>query len=455
MKKNLIALLVCIITVISLLPIPVRSATILPDEVFLEQENTSSCTLSTSAMMLRGKLLLSGCSRWQEVTESAIKPYAWVSQGLLWNWSYTVDGITVTVTHETLNGISMEDLKAIVDAHPEGIVLHVKSIPHSVLLTDYEGDVFYCADPSSWYNGKRLRMDESYLGSKVGSQEAILRQVSAYWYVASCTTSNGKPVEESRIYTITYDANGGEHAPSPTYAYSGEGGTLHIQTPECSGFAFLGWSRDPAATAPSYYPNGEIDTDSDLTLYAVWQKNPYSSDTRPFLDILQDDYYYDPVLWAVNLGITSGTNPVRFSPNEPCTRAQAVTFLYRSAGMPSESTGSTPFADVPDNAYYTDAVAWAVAEGITEGTSDTTFSPDAPCTRGQIVTFLRRFLGGTADVSGNPFTDISKGEYYYDAVLWAVEQGITNGMAASTFAPDNICTRGQIVTFLYRAMNRM
>ena len=447
MRKKILTFLICLVLVSSLLPLPARAATQLPQEIFLEQEVNSSCTLCTSAMMLRAHLYLSGNSNWSKITESAIRPYAWVSQGLLWNWSYTIEGSTINVSHENLSGISVTGLKALVDKHPEGIVLHIKSIPHSVLITDYEGDTFYCADPASWYSGKRIPIEESYFGSKLGKQANILSQASAYWYISSST------VQGSRFYIISYDANGGTGAPAQTYAYAGQGGTLHAQSPTCSGFTFLGWSTDPYATAPSYYPNGQISTSSDLTLYAVWQKDLASADTRPFLDIIQSDYFYTPIIWAVNQGITSGTSSVTFSPAAACTRAQAVTFLYRAAGMPSESAAETPFTDVDPGAYYADAVAWAVAEDLTEGTSATTFSPDAPCTRAQIVTFLQRFLGGTAAANDDPFTDVPAGEYYRDAVLWAVEMGITNGTTPTTFSPNETCTRGQIVTFLYRAMN--
>lgn len=452
--KRFISAFLCLLMVISLMPVSAEGASPLPNELFLEQESTGGCTLASSAMMIRGRLYLGGSDSWPKVTENAIRPYAWVSQGLLWNWNYTVDGITVSVGHESVSGISMEALKALLDEHPEGIVLHCKSVPHSVLLTDYEGDDFFCADSSSWYCGKRVRLDESYLGSQLGKQDVILRNVSAYWYVTGCYGSTpNNPTMEARYYTITYHPNGGEKAPSDTFAYPGDGGTLHVQIPECSGFTFLGWSEDPHATVPTYYPNGEIQTNSDLTLYAVWQKNPYSEDIRPFLDIWPIEYFYDSVLWAVNMGITAGTSPVRFSPQQPCTRAQAVTFLYRAAGMPSESFEAGKFTDVSADAYYADAVAWAVADGITEGTSPTTFSPDAPCTRAQIVTFLHRFMGNPQSDSQNPFLDVPADSYYRDAVLWAVEQDITFGTSYNSFSPNETCTRCQIVTFLDRTMN--
>ena len=172
-----------------------------------------------------------------------------------------------------------------------------------------------------------------------------------------------------------------------------------------------------------------------------------------FTDVFASDYYYDAVLWAVEKGITNGTSATTFSPNAVCTRAQVVTFLWRAAGESAPKSSDMPFTDVAEGAYYYDAVLWAVENGITNGTSATTFSPDADCTRGQIVTFLWR-AQGSVDASGyNPFVDVADNAYYTEAVLWAVKNGITNGTGSNTFSPDADCTRGQIVTFLYRCLS--
>lgn len=174
--------------------------------------------------------------------------------------------------------------------------------------------------------------------------------------------------------------------------------------------------------------------------------------TNPFTDVKAGAYYYDAVLWAVEQKVTSGTSATTFSPDASCTRGQIVTFLWRAAGSPKPSSNNNPFTDVKAGAYYYDAVLWAVEKGITSGTSATTFSPDTSCTRGQTVTFLYRAAGSPkAASSTNPFTDVKSGAYYYDAVLWAVEQKITSGTSATTFAPDATVTRGQTVTFLYRS----
>ena len=169
---------------------------------------------------------------------------------------------------------------------------------------------------------------------------------------------------------------------------------------------------------------------------------------NPFTDISKNDYFYDAVLWAADKGITSGVTDTLFAPNASCTRAQMVTFLWRANGSP-KATGVNPFTDVSADAYYYDAVLWAAEKGITSGTTATTFSPDATLTRAQTVTFLYR-AAGTPAVSGGSFADVDANAYYADAVAWAVSEGITSGTSATTFSPDAACTRGQIVTFLYR-----
>ena len=172
-----------------------------------------------------------------------------------------------------------------------------------------------------------------------------------------------------------------------------------------------------------------------------------------FVDVPEDSYYYDAVKWAVENEITQGTSDTTFSPSASCTRAQMVTFLWRAAGKPEPTSTTTAFTDIDASAYYYKAVLWAFENGITLGTSDTTFSPDATVTRSQSVTFLFRALSGAAGTE-NPFKDVQDGAFYYDAVKWAVENGITQGTSSTTFSPDDDCLRAQIVTFLYRAYNK-
>lgn len=169
----------------------------------------------------------------------------------------------------------------------------------------------------------------------------------------------------------------------------------------------------------------------------------------PFSDVSTSAYYYEAVKWAQEKGITGGIGNGLFGPNQPCTRAQIVTFLWRAAGSPEPKSMSS-FSDVSADSYYAKAVAWAVENGITTGTGDGKFSPDATCTRAQSVTFLFRAIGKLVD-SKAEFSDVLTDSYYANAVAWAVENGVTNGIGDGLFGPDNSCTRAQIVTFLFRA----
>ena len=184
---------------------------------------------------------------------------------------------------------------------------------------------------------------------------------------------------------------------------------------------------------------------SKVTVEAMFK----AAGNNPFTDVPAGSYYEDAVIWAVEKGITNGVSSNMFAPNDPCTRAQIVTFLWRAAGSPAPKSMSS-FTDVPADAFYAKAVAWAVENGITSGTGEGKFSPDATCTRAQSVTFLYRASGSPA-VSGNSaFTDVAADAYYAAAVKWAEKNGITGGIGGGLFGSDNDCTRSQIVTFLWR-----
>ena len=246
-------------------------------------------------------------------------------------------------------------------------------------------------------------------------------------------------------YTLTFDTNGGSAIDKIT---KDSGTTIDLATykPTRAGYTFAGWFSDKALTKAVT----SVKLTANTTVYAKWTQNGGTAE-NPFVDVKEGAYYYDAVLWAVEQKITSGTSATTFSPDASCTRAQMVTFLWRAAGSPKVENGKNPFTDVQADAYYYDAVLWAVEKGVTSGTSATTFSPDATVTRGQTVTFLYR-NAGSPEVSGTmPFTDVEADAYYAKAVQWAVQQKITTGTSETTFSPMSDCTRGQIVTFLYRA----
>ena len=267
------------------------------------------------------------------------------------------------------------------------------------------------------------------------------------WYKNTPTPGGGGGGGGGAVstYTLTFDTNGGSAIDKITKD-SGTTIDLAAYKPTRAGYTFAGWFSDKALTKAVT----SVKLTANTTVYAKWTQNGGTAE-NPFVDVKEGAYYYDAVLWAVEQKITSGTSATTFSPDASCTRAQMVTFLWRAAGSPKVENGKNPFTDVKADAYYYDAVLWAVEKGVTSGTSATTFSPDATVTRGQTVTFLYR-NAGSPEVSGTmPFTDVEADAYYAKAVQWAVQQKITTGTSETTFSPMSDCTRGQIVTFLYRA----
>ena len=189
----------------------------------------------------------------------------------------------------------------------------------------------------------------------------------------------------------------------------------------------------------------------DHTIEAIFMKSNGNPQTGVFVDVAEGSYYEEAIDWAVEKGITNGVSSNMFAPNDPCTRAQIVTFLWRAAGSPAPKSMSS-FTDVPADAFYAKAVAWAVENGITSGTGEGKFSPNSTCTRAQAVTFLYRASGSPAVSGKAEFSDVSSTAFYAEAVAWAAKKGITTGIGGGLFGSDNDCTRGQIVTFLWRAM---
>ena len=278
-----------------------------------------------------------------------------------------------------------------------------------------------------------------------GTTDIVVR-IGAKTYTLTILRNSGTGGNESgsggaTSYTLTFDTNGGS-AISKVSRTSGTTVDLTGYTPTRDGYTFDGWYSNRELTIKVT----SIKLTSNTTIYAKWTAKSDMS----FTDVADKAYYRDAVEWAVENGITKGTTATTFSPNATCTRAQAVTFLWRTAGSPKPETRAMPFTDVPVGSYYYDAVLWAVENGITKGTSDTTFSPNMTCSRAQIVTFLWRSEKSPAAGTANPFADVKSTAYYADAVLWAVKENITKGTTSTTFSPNADCTRAQIVTFLWR-----
>lgn len=289
---------------------------------------------------------------------------------------------------------------------------------------------------------------KSYAVSPVGRSDILTQHTTTT--AGSATKPGTDSVSTGRFRVVILESRNGNVTANVSRADSGNVVTLTVSPA-------LGFTLDKLTVLDSSsravrlteQANGTytfVMPASDATVEAVFQIRP------AFTDVPSGSYYEDAVLWAVGEGITTGTSAHAFAPDGSCTRAQAVTFLWRAAGSPAPVSAKTRFADVAASSYYSDAVLWAVENGITNGTSDTTFSPDAVCTRAQIVAFLWRAKGSPAAGSGTRFADVAETAYYADAVLWAVKEGVTLGTSANAFSPDKTCTRAQIVTFLWRTL---
>ncbi|MBR7178292.1 MAG: S-layer homology domain-containing protein [Oscillospiraceae bacterium] len=283
-----------------------------------------------------------------------------------------------------------------------------------------------------------------------------LGHVFGEWYVLNGPTCNQEGLQARDCTVCGHQQT--EPIPSTGHTYSAE-----VRYPTCTAG---GYTRYNCSTCSSYYISDYSQPLGHCYNEGVLIKEPTETAlgrvrftcircsesylmTYAFRDIPSDAYYFTPVIWAVNAGIASGIDETHFAPDSICNRAQVVTFLWRAAGKP-EVSGNNPFADVPAGCFYDTAVLWAYTNGITIGTDATHFSPDAPCNRAQVVTFLHRFRGCPEPTAENIFPDVSSDDFYYEAVRWAAQRGITVGMDGGYFKPNLPCTRGQIVTFLYR-----
>ena len=256
--------------------------------------------------------------------------------------------------------------------------------------------------------------------------------------------------ETEPAVTIRFDTDGGACLRrTKKLAEDSSVGLLPVPTKER--YLFAGWfNGEEQVTEHTVFTE-------DVTLTARWELDPNAppESHELFKDVFTDDYYYDAVCWAADNDITSGTAAERFSPAQGCTRGQIVTFLWRAMGSPEPKGNDDPFEDVSENDYYYTPVLWAVEQGVTAGTSDTSFSPDSFCTREQVAVFLWNAMGRPmVSEQSFPFSDVADGDYYYKAVCWAVEQGITAGVGGGLFGTGQTCSRGQIVTFLYKSFDK-
>ncbi|MCR5826702.1 MAG: S-layer homology domain-containing protein [Oscillospiraceae bacterium] len=383
----------------------------------------------------------------------------------------TLNNVTLTDTNTTHNGKSTTDKNIFLYQSMSGdasVGTSTFTASDSTITTN-RGDTFYVTNTTAAIyltdntiinnDGDFLRAEAAAWGSS-GSNGGLVtmtlndQDVSGDIVLDSISTLDLRLTDDSdyvgtingentaQSVTLTLDADSTVTLTGDSYVTALSNADTANSNIYLNGYRlYVNGTAVSANTAAATIDDDADDTDTD--------DDADDDSATTFRDVASSAYYYDAVYWAAENGVTAGTSSTTFSPDAVCTRAQIVTFLWRAAGSPTV-TGSNPFTDVASGSYYADAVLWAVRNGITAGTSATTFRPDAVCTRAQAMTFLYRAFGGTASGAANPFTDVASGSYYADAVLWAVNKGVTLGTGGTSFRPDAVCTRAQIVTFLWR-----
>ena len=290
--------------------------------------------------------------------------------------------------------------------------------------------------------------DRGYRVSGLSARHAQLKKVKENVWTFSMPRSNEqiRASFEAIVYPVSASL---EVELGGTVSLSADSGTIG-QTVTLTCTPDEGY-RVARITGADVTDNGDNTYSFVIDNAAVALKVLFLREENPFFDVNEKQFFYESVLWALEEGVTSGISETAFGPYKDCNRAQVVTFLWRAAGSPAPENGENPFTDVKADIWYTDAVLWAVEQGITNGLTETTFGPETSCNRAQVVTFLHRASGSPEpELAENPFTDVKAESWYEKPVLWALENGITTGSSDSTFDPDGKCLRAQVVTFLYR-----
>lgn len=364
--------------------------------------------------------------------------YNYMPDAIYAQWSKVIDEdtyfVSPVIADQTYTGSALEPA--------------VKVTKNGEVISDTEYSVKYSSNTNVGTATATVKVGDTVIGTATFNIVKATPTVSITAEPASLVgggkvtlTVTGVPEEGNVTVTcdngITVDSENGTYSavlPNRTVSY-----TFTANYDESTNYTATSAKCEVSVTRRYSSPSTPVTPESE----------PTPEETVKFSDVSTSAYYYDAVKWTVENGVTDGLSATTFGPYESCMRAQIVTFLWRAAGSPEPKTMSS-FADVPASAYYAKAVAWAVENGITNGMTDTAFAPDATCARGQSVTFLYRALKGTASGSAS-FTDVKSDAFYADAVNWAVASDVTNGTSATTFSPNADCTRAEIVTFLYRA----
>ena len=359
----------------------------------------------------------------------------------------TLEG-TANYASATSEPAKIEILNATFSVKADAYVDTYDGKPHTVTVTTDGAKISYSAGAGNYKTYGSTAPTFTDVGEYTLTPAGGSAKNYTFNYVSGTLTILRRPSNPGSTISVPSTPNG-TMTVNPSTASKGE--TVTITTKPSEGYE-LGsievLDKNGDSLKLKDLGNGKysfVMPDGKVSVEAEFVKTVATS----FADVPANVYFADAVKWAVDKGITNGLSDTMFGPYESCTRAQIVTFLWRAAGSPEPKTASS-FTDVHASAYYAKAVAWAVENGITNGMTETTFAPDATCTRGQSVTFLYRALKGSASGSTN-FTDVASDAFYADAISWAVANNVTNGTSNTTFSPNADCTRAEIVTFLYRA----
>ena len=374
--------------------------------------------------------------------------YTYKNDTSIWRFDYDKDGYLVKAVEDAVR-YGNHDVTMQTFTYTDGVLTQSRTRVN--VKEQIDDSTFYYT-----YGDHKITVVKGYANEN-GNQGDVAR----YEYTLD---DNGNVIQsvvhsmvngQTNTTTYSYDAKGNlieeKVADTGSYLYEYNDKDLCVKQTWKNSGGSIG-----TVTNYEYDANGNLVTSADSqsnTYRYTYAPIPEKASESDFTDVKSGEYYFTPVIWATAMKITDGVGDGKFAPDRGCTRDQLVTFLWRAAGEPEPETTVNPFTDVKEGDYFYKAVLWAVENGVTTGKSATIFAPKETCTRAQIVTFIYRAAGEPkADNAVNPFEDVAANAYYADAVLWAVENGITTGKTATRFAPNDTCTRGQGVTFLYRGI---
>ena len=430
----------------------------LPDGIYLYEQSSSTCTLTSSTMMLRSLMYLNGSDNWPAVTQASVKSAGWAyGSGMKWKWTYTLDEDTIHVNHEKVSGISAATLKTLLDDHPEGIVLHCGYLPHAVFLTGYEGDTFYCAETVEYYGQGMIKLSESYLGYRYGSQSAILNRVTAYWYVEDYTINGSTCTcteELSGIYVCTttstpLNIRGGHGTSYPIVGTIPPGAEVKVLEAG-ENWAHVEYNGVLGYASTAYLKKiGEIPVHTHEYLPEVTEPTCTEGGWTTYSCACGDSYKADETQalgHSFQGTVTEATCSERGYTTYTCVCGLSYVDEYVEISCPSGK-----FDDVSTSDWYHAYADFVASNGYMNGLGEGQFAPGNEIDRASVVVVLWNMAGKPAHtVKDNPFTDVAESAWYTPAILWAFENGSVSGKGAGIFDPGDRVTREQLTLMFYR-----